>query len=221
MRTNKTTKLLALTLSLLMLFTMIPLSVSAQGETGTILDTTIEGIETDGNGNYYLTSNVTVSKMITDEFTGTLNGNGYTVTTTVPLFKSVNNATVENFIVEGTVTGNMSAVVNYVLGDSTFRNITNNADVDGSGLTIKEDYSSGVTLDNAMSGGIAALIIGSDATGTTVKFENCINNGDITALDTTGDASVGGILGAAMFYSGLANADGEYQASIIFANCKR
>ena len=94
MRTTKTTKLVALILSLLMLFTMIPLSVSAEGETKTILDVATP----DGKGNYYLTGNVTetVTATVNDTFTGVFNGNGFTVKTSVPLFKSVNNATIEN-----------------------------------------------------------------------------------------------------------------------------
>ena len=48
MRTTKTTKLIALIISLLMMITVIPVSVTAQDATsGTILDVA----KTDGNGN--------------------------------------------------------------------------------------------------------------------------------------------------------------------------
>ena len=176
MRTNKTTKLLALTLSLLMLFTMIPLSVSATGQT------ILQVAQSDGNGNYYLTENVTVTAMETTEFEGKLNGNGYTVTTTAPLFKSVNNATIENITVAATETIlERAAVVKYISGNTTFRNVTNNANVDGSNLAMTNDYSTSVTSSDVVAGGIAASVIGSTANGTTVIFENCTNNGNITS----------------------------------------
>ena len=96
MRTTKTTKLLALALSLLMLLTMIPLSVSADETTGTILDVA----QNDGNGNYYLTGDVTVTATYADEFTGTFDGKGYTVTTSVPLFNKVNGATIKTLLLK-------------------------------------------------------------------------------------------------------------------------
>ena len=208
MRTNKTTKLLALTLSLLMLFTMIPLSVSAQGETGTILDTTIEGIETDGNGNYYLTGDVTVTATYADEFTGTFDGKGYTVTTSVPLFNKVNGATIKNLSVEGTVTG-YAAVANCVTGENktVFENVTNKAAVTNESANISTAvfgfYSAyvpasgivcivhnttadfvgcvneGTIKSNNAAAGIASYVCYSSV----VSLYNCKNNGEITATE--------------------------------------
>ena len=101
MRNRKTNKLLALALSLLMLFTMIPISVSAGDEPQTILDVA----QSDENGNFWLTENVTVNATYDGEFTGTFDGKGFTVNTTAPLFKTVNGATIENLTVDGTVAG--------------------------------------------------------------------------------------------------------------------
>ena len=215
MRTNKTTKLLALTLSLLMLFTMIPLSVSATGQT------ILQVAQSDGNGNYYLTENVTVTAMETTEFEGKLNGNGYTVTTTAPLFKSVNNATIENITVAATETIlERAAVVKYISGNTTFRNVTNNANVDGSNLAMTNDYSTSVTSSDVVAGGIAASVIGSTANGTTVIFENCTNNGNITSTAASGTVSVGGILGAVTFHSTFGNGDFLDKANVEFRNCE-
>ena len=125
MRNRKTTKLLALALSLLMLFTMIPISVSAGDEPQTILDVA----QHDENGNYWLEADVTVNATYAGEFTGTFDGKGFTVNTTAPLFKTVNGATIENLTVEGTVAG-YAAVASLVTGDkTTFKNVTNNNSV--------------------------------------------------------------------------------------------
>ncbi|MBR4013224.1 MAG: hypothetical protein IKJ00_02915, partial [Clostridia bacterium] len=198
-----------------MLFTMIPLSVSAGETTGTILDIA----QNDGNGNYYLTGPVTVTATYADEFTGTFDGRGFTVTTSVPLFKSVNNATIENLTVaEGTITG-MSSIANYISGNATFKQITNNATINGSTLSLTADYDSAITSTDSVTGGIAGLIIGSSDDGTVVNFENCVNNGEVTTIETTGNASTGGILGAAMFLNNLSNTGYANKVEINFVNC--
>ena len=173
MRTTKTTKLLALILSLLMLFTMIPFSASAESEPKTILDVA----QNDGNGNYYLTGDVTVTATATDLFTGTFDGKGYTVTTTVPLFNKVNGATIKNLTVTGTVTG-YAAVASCVTSEnlvSKFENITNKATVTNETATIT-DGGFGVTSGVVSAGGIVCLVYNTKA-----EFIGCVNEGDITA----------------------------------------
>ena len=172
MRTTKTTKLLALTLSLLMLLTMIPLSVSADETTVTILDVA----QNDGNGNYYLTGDVIVTATYVDEFTGTFDGKGYTVTTSVPLFNKVNGATIKNLTVEGTVTG-YAAVANCVTGENktVFENVTNKAAVTNETANITGG-TFGVTSGVVSAGGIVCLVYNTKA-----EFIGCVNEGDITA----------------------------------------
>ena len=123
--TRKFTKTLALILSLLMMFTMIPISVSADasGEATAITDAAGFAAMTE-NGNYYLANNITITTTYSGTFKGTLDGNGKTVTTVAPLFKSVNGATIENLTVSGSIKGR-AAVVSYVLGNTVFANITN------------------------------------------------------------------------------------------------
>ena len=172
MRTTKTTKLLALTLSLLMLLTMIPLSVSADETTVTILDVA----QNDGNGNYYLTGDVTVTATYVDEFTGTFDGKGYTVTTSVPLFNKVNGATIKNLSVEGTVTG-YAAVANCVTGENktVFENVTNKAAVTNETANITGG-NFGVTSAVVSAGGIVCLVYNTKA-----EFISCVNEGNITS----------------------------------------
>ena len=216
MRTTKTTKLLALVLSLLMLFTMIPLSVSAEGETKTILDVATP----DGKGNYYLTGNVTetVTATVNDTFTGVFNGNGFTVKTSVPLFKSVNNATIENFTVTAEKTINeRAAVVKYVYGNATFRNITNVANVNAGNLYLNIDFTT-VSHNETAVGGIVACIVGNSTDAACdVLFENCTNKGSVATDNSASYESAGGILGATLN-------DGNYATksqavSIKFINC--
>lgn len=211
MRNNKTTKLIALTLSLLMLFTMIPLSVSAEGETQTILDVAIQ----DGEGNYYLNESVIVTATHTTEFTGTFDGRGFTVTTTVPLFKTVSGATIENLIVEGTVTG-FGAVVCGVVGDgtTTFDKVTNKASVNNT--TTLKDGGFGFSTAYVPAGGIAGFVVSNGAV-----FNNCVNEGAITADDSSENnvTSVGGIVGFNNYNKNTGSAAYINTASLVFTNC--
>ena len=182
MPTTKTTKLLALTLSLLMLFTMIPLSVSADG--ATILDVATQ----DANGNYYLTGDVTVTATYADEFTGTFDGKGYTVTTSVPLFDKVNGATIKNLIVTGDITTGYAAVANCVIGAGTtatmsiFEKIENRANVTNTTVSIADgNYHSKLTSDAVAAGGIVGVVY-----STSANFTGCVNTGNVTSPMVTG-----------------------------------
>ncbi len=137
------------------------------------------------DGNYYLANDITVdatwnagapAAATPQEFTafeGTLDGNGKTITISVPLFGKL-HGTVKNLTVAGSVNGNgnyIAAVACYANGTFTVENVLNKATVSG-----------GTT-----SGGI----FGYGATGTIATFTNCQNDGDIT--EATGQ--VGGIAG--------------------------
>ena len=215
--TRKFTKTLALILSLLMMFTMIPISVSADasGEATAITDAAGFAAMTE-NGNYYLANNITITTTYSGTFKGTFDGNGKTVTTVAPLFKSVNGATIENLTVSGSIKGR-AAVVSYVLGNTVFANITNNASVDGTNFDMEGDYSDDVTTTDTNVGGIAGCIMGGSSGEGTVKFENCTNTASVKVTESK-KSSVGGILGAAVFYSSYTNAG--YKANVEFINCK-
>ena len=184
MRITKTTRLLTLILSLLMLFTMIPFSVSAESEPKTILDVA----QNDGNGNYYLTGDVTVTATYVDEFTGTFDGKGYTVTTSVPLFDKVNGATIKNLIVTGDITTGYAAVANCVIGAGTaatmsiFEKIENRANVTNTTVSIADgNYHSKLTSDAVAAGGIVGVVY-----STSANFTGCVNTGNVTSPMVTG-----------------------------------
>ena len=172
MRNRKTTKLLALALSLLMLFTMIPISVSAGDEPQTILDVA----QHDENGNYWLEADVTVNATYDGEFTGTFDGKGFTVNTTAPLFKTINGATIENLTVEGTVVG-YAPVASLVTGDNktTFKDIANQASVSNNAALSAGGWED-VTSAYVPAAGFAGFVF-----STQIDIISCINSGTITA----------------------------------------
>ena len=217
--TKKFTKTLALILSLLMIFTMTPISVSvgASGEATAITSAADFAAMTE-DGNYYLANNISVSSTYSKVFKGTFDGRGNTIVTTAPLFKTVDGATIENLTVNGSIKGR-AAVVSYVLGNTFFRNVINSASVDGSNLGMKGDYSTDVTSTDTIAGGIAGCIIGSLEDGTTVTFENCVNKASIKVTVAEKNSSVGGILGGAMFHTSFANSDVAKKATVIFKKC--
>ena len=193
MRT-KIIKLISLILSLLMLFTMIPLSVSAEGEPKTILDVA----QNDGNGNYYLTGNVTVTATATGTFTGTLDGNGHTVTTSVPLFEAISGATIQNLTVAGEVTG-FAAVATLVYeseeeAETTFNKVVNKASVTNT-VALKDG---GITAYNlskveyVTAAGLASFVL-----STTANFIDCVNEGSIKAELSGNHSPAAGIVGYA------------------------
>ena len=187
MRIRKTTtKLLALILSLLMLFTMIPLSVSAENTTPT---TIIDHAELDADGVYHLTDNVTVTATYEEKFTGKLNGNGYIVTTSVPLFKTVSGATIENLTIVGEVTG-YAAVASLVTGDNktTFKDIANQASVSNNANLTAGGWE-GVTSAYVPAAGFAAFVF-----NTQIDIISCINSGAITATASGGTTSPAGAM---------------------------
>ena len=191
MRT-KIIKLISLILSLLMLFTMIPLSVSAEGKPKTILDVA----QNDGNGNYYLTGKVTVTATATGTFTGTLDGNGYTVTTSVPLFEAVNGATIQNLTVEGNVTG-FAAVATLVYGSgaqTTFNKVINKASVTNT-VALKDGNITAYDLSKVKyvtAAGLASFVL-----STTANFIDCVNEGSIKAELSGNHSPAAGIVGYA------------------------
>ena len=183
---RKITKLLALVLSLLMLFTMIPLSVSAEDKT------ILQVAQTDDNVNYYLTGPVTVTATVTEEFTGTLNGNGYTVTTSVPLFKTVSGATVENLTIDGEVTG-YAALASLVTGTNktTFKNVTNNASVTNA-QNLTSGAWTGISSNYITAAGLTSFVY-----NTSADFINCTNTGNIETAEGSTSTPAGGIIGYA------------------------
>ena len=136
------------------------------------------------DGNYYLANDITldatwnagaaVSATYKENsaFTGTLDGNGKTITTSAALFANL-QGTVKNLTLTGAIdaaTLNCGVVTMWTNGTLTVENVLNKATI-----------TNGTTV-----GGI----LGYGATGTIATFTNCQNDADLTAT-----SQIGGIAG--------------------------
>ena len=215
MKTTAKTKILAILISIVLMVSMIPmgaLSVGANTASSTPEGTAI----TDANGfltmvedgTYYLADNITLTETYAKTFKGTFDGNGKTVTTTVPMFGTVENATIKNFtvtssddITTGTSVsaGNMTEKAGIAIGavacmalNSSFSAITNEAKISvnctDKGLEV-------------YCGGILGLILNAEdkTTVTNVSFTDCTNKGQISLSASNGNSAAGGIVGASRF----------------------
>ncbi len=159
------------------------------------------------SGNYYLTGDVTDNTYTIQAFSGTLDGAGYTVSTTVPLFEALDRATVKDLVIrvdeELTAQGALAA--------SASSTTVSNVSVIGSGkLIAPEGKNVGglvgeagetefVSCSNAVevvgtSDGYAGGIVGA-VHSTDVILTDCSNSSTVTAN------IVGGILGGANKYN--------------------
>ena len=141
-------------------------------ENATAIRTATEFAAMSSSGNYYLAADITLTASYAGVFTGSLDGRGHTVTTSVPMFTEM-GATVKNLIVNGNINGNggyNGAVAAQASGTARFENITVNASLSGGTST----------------GGI----FGYAGSGADISVVRCINNGNIS-----GTAQTGGMIG--------------------------
>ena len=162
-------KILICLLSIFMIIAMLP-PFTASAVSGTPISTADEFMAMDPAGEYYLAADITLSRTYSKTFTGTLNGNGKTLTISEPIFEDFSGK-VEDLTIEGKVIKTDEDASAFALTSSKgFEavNCTNNARVTVMGYA---KYASGFvgTCYNAA-----------------VKFTNCTNNGAIY-LDSTAD----------------------------------
>lgn len=160
-------------------------------------------------GYYYLAADITIDSTYTRPFTGTLDGQGHTVTTTVPLFANLNGSTVCNLTIAGEIDDTeeansyVGALAN-AAGDATIDNVHNTANIvgvakasvgglvgfcrGGDEIYITNSSNSG-NLSGQLVGGILAA-----GDGEYMEIVNCKNSGDLTCLNTGANAGFGGIL---------------------------
>lgn len=154
----------------------------------------------EADGNYILASDITVESTYANTFTGTFDGNGHRVKTSVALFKLLTNATVKNLVIDGDnaiiFTGSRAAVLALDASGITVENVTNNVD-------IKASYKNSCYVG----GLVGQCVTGKGVIGIHEKsyFTNCVNNGNITyhcdsEKATEYPARVGGIVGNAAKY---------------------
>ena len=229
-------KALVILLALTMVMSMMaiaPIGVSAADEVaigsvaadykpeGTAIKTAEEFAAMDPAGTYYLANDITISKTYEANFTGTFDGNGKTITTTVPTFMEV-NGTIKNLTVAGSISTEEAIgydsnavdtganVLNYIAGvacaaatsaTTNFINVCNKVSL-ASNLCAKGGIA-GVACPTAMAD-----------SGITVNFTDCANYGTIIGKhDSRTDCDNGGILA---FLGGSANANFTYA---YFTNC--
>lgn len=180
----------SLSLILAILFTLsclvVGASVTASAETpeGTGINdlSALNG----SSGTFYLTENITVSESVAS-FSGTLDGNGKTITTSVPVFAALSGATVKNLTIAGTIDyvntakwGGCGALVCNVTGDLTLNNVVNSASV-----TVNAH------VDHDGVGGLVGVV----TTGA-LSLTNCSNTGAVTGnTDANKQVAGGGLIG--------------------------
>lgn len=148
------------------------------------------------DGSYYLTADITLDTTYASVFTGVLDGKGYTVTTSVPMFADM-SGTVKNLVVKGDIAVSdtyNSAVAMQTTGNAVFENIIVDANLSG-GTTTGGVLGYGVSgcsvyavhcINNGNHSGTGQVagIIGYSQ-GKLVAVDECINYGDITSTSYT------------------------------------
>ena len=177
MKTTGKTKILAMIISIMMIVSMIPMGALAVSATpaGEAIYTAADFAAMAADGTYYLAANIELSETYANEFTGTFDGNGKTITVNCPIFDKVTNGTVKNFTVNSATTlvvANGAVVCNVAKG-ATFKDITCNASITSTNIQDAHGLAA-----------IVGTIAGNGSVETTITIENCVNTGILS-----GDAS--------------------------------
>ncbi len=228
-------KLISVFLSALMLLSLCAIGISAAPKAdevgkvsagytpeGTAISSIAEA--TDPAGKYYLTADVTLPATLPVTFTGTLDGNGHTITVSAPMFQEF-NGTLKNVTIAGSVdvTGGTAPVhTGTVAGSSsaaaTFDNVKNTATVKGWVLDNKSGKlgelksrigtgsllgytNANVTVKNCANvADINGYAVGGfvgyvEGADAAVHFENCLNSGKVTDAGAVKDGNNGALGG--------------------------
>ncbi|MBO7375969.1 MAG: hypothetical protein J6V01_02595 [Clostridia bacterium] len=180
---KKTVSILLTAALLVSLLLALPIASSAKEEASdpvAISDAAgFAAMET--GGSYYLTKDITISETHSAAFSGTFDGKGFKITTSVPLFDTF-EGTAKDLVIEGSITSSADrcgAFCNTVTGESTFTNITNKANIAGSDSKVTSADDLGVV-------GSYGGIIGTTLKNIPLTVENCSNYGKITGYDAGG-----------------------------------
>lgn len=171
----------------------------------TAVATAEEFLAMEATGNYKLTADITLTASYEAGFTGTFDGQGHTVTTSVPMFKDF-GGTAKNFTVKGEIAGAAAVAATSTCAAAgskvVFENIVNDANVTAT------EHAAGFVAVFGTTGADAADY------GVSLEVTNCVNNGNITVTAT--DKEVGGFVATAYF-----NKDKKVttDAGATFTNC--
>ncbi len=177
-----------------------------------------------GNGVYTLTGNITVTEAFTVEaFSGTLDGNGYTISgLSAPLFNTL-SGTVKNLTLEGSITTDVTtatgALANTVSADLTVDKVTNKVSIAAAGatnvggfigevtagsavtVTVKNSTNIGTISGKANVAGFIGSVVNTASVYSKTTFSYCINEGAASMTSTDGNIGVGGFVGFGGKYS--------------------
>ncbi len=209
---NRFSKVLVLLMAVMMVLTMMPNGMGggttlAWADTATPIAINDAGAfaAMDADGNYKLTTDITITAPYADEFTGTFDGGGHMVTldgTTNGVFVSTSaSAVIQNLGVKGTVSGGEKIAGVVGMNAGTIENCKNAADITSysryvGGIagqnngTIQSCYNIGrITSSRTRSvnlGGITGSV------GTAAIVKNCYNVGNISVVSTSNFAAIAG-----------------------------
>ena len=197
-------KALVILLALTMVMSMMaiaPIGVSAEEELavgsvaadykpeGTAIKTAEEFAAMDPAGTYYLANDITISETYAVDFTGTFDGNGKSITTSVPVFAEFDGV-LKNLITKGAVViegekegtyETFRGVVANIVGhyaDTEITNVCNMAPITSATLAV---------------GGVVGMV--SNDRDFKVTFTKVVNYGNITASNSSTSYDCGGIAG--------------------------
>ena len=216
-------KALVILLALTMVMSMMaiaPIGVAAEDEIaigsvaadykaeGTAIKTAEEFAAMDPAGTYYLANDITIDATYASSFTGTFDGNGKTITTSVPLFVAL-DGNVKNLTIGGNIVitveptehkaeGWAGALANIAgqYAPATITNVVNKAPL---------------TSNVAGLAGFVGMVM--NDTSNAVTFTDCVNYGGIVCgVDSTGK-DCGGIVAQ---YDGAGN---DAEQRLKFINC--
>ena len=193
--------LLALTMVVSM-FAVAPMSASAADELivgqvaadykpeGEAVKTAEEFLNMKADGTYYLANDITIDETYYDSFTGTFDGNGKIITTSVTIFENL-DGTVKNLTIAGSIT--IEAIFLGTIGDSVTGGLAHYAAVNAD--TTIDNVCNNATI-TSYACGIGGLVgRGCDESTNVLTIKNCVNNGNITTnCDTTSNYDSGGII---------------------------
>lgn len=196
----------AVFLLLLLIFPVLPISAAPDGEA---IRSEEDFYSMKPGGSYYLDCDLLLTKTYSQSFSGSLDGNGHTITTVAigSVFKKLDNATVKNIKLSSAYSSSASKTFGALAESGSGR-------FDDVSAAVKLEISKAAESYSGALGGLIGEVIGETA------FENCTVNGYLKISTSpvygTGiETSVGGIVGRAVnagevsFISCISNASVE------------
>ena len=174
-------RILAIALAALMILSVVYVGVfTVSAETTSELPANAKPIN-DGDdfmsmqagGYYYLAADITIDFSYSKNFTGTLDGQGHTITTATPVFTSLNGATIRNLIIDGDI------------DDTEYENVYVGALANSAGNGLIENVHNKANVLGYKKANVGGLV-GFNRGGTDLTIINCSNSGDVTGVRVAG-----------------------------------